>query len=1858
VTGVNDAPVASDESYFVGLGDTLVVNSTSGVLSNDADIDGDVLNATIVSDPVHGEVILNLNGSFSYVPVAGFNGRDEFSYEVQDAGGSTDIAIATVQVGNLAHPVTTMADSGPGSLRQALVDAFDGDTIDLAGVAGQITLTTGQLTIDNDLRIVGPGASTLTISGNGASRVLMIAAGRTVVIDSLTIADGFLDNTELGGAGILSNQATLTLRRSVVEDNRLNVRAHDRGGAGIQNIGGRLDVMESSIINNILSSLTRNFVGGGGIRTSGKLVVTNSTISGNEVRRLDGENGPRDSGGGGGIYLNNAPSAEIISSTITMNRVELAGGTAWNQGGGGIGSRTRTSGHVRIANSIIVGNFSNQEFPEISGRVNSLGHVLYGPSVQFNSVGPRETDTFLRDALLAPLAHHGGPLPIHHPLRGSPAIDGGVVSGGLDSDQRGTSRTFDGTGDGVARADIGAVEFTVVARDDEYFVDEDQVLVVPAQDGLLFNDEADGRQLTASLLQQAGNGTVVLNPDGSFVYTPAADFFGVDKFIYRTNLSPEFEEPATVSISVIPKAEPPVAVDDQFIFPAGVSSTVNVANGLLVNDSDGDGNELRAVLVDGPSGGQLTLNNDGSFEFVPNAGFSGSDSFTYQADELAFDGFFFTSVTNDLLDLEIDAVRGVFYAIVEWERQCDDGLICRSSWIGRRSLERISGSSFDTIYRSRFEEDTILGIAVHPVTGDVYWTDYDRGSIRRGNYEGFQIATILDGLSAPKTLDMDWEDGLLYWFEEGPNVIRRATLDGSDVETVIQLTGEFFDFEVDADADRLYWIESGVVRTATTSGDGAQSLYTAEEIGAWPTVLTLNSLQEEIYVGARPLGGSNGDDWSIVRLDYDGVASPVGFMNNLREQQALAVEPTIGFLYHKNSRFRQLVRRGIDATGASNTATVTIVVAAQDAPTAVDDSFVATEDETLTIDASAGVLANDFDDGDDSLVVVEVQAPANGQLSLNANGSFNYLPNANFFGVDVFRYHVSDGTTNSNVATVSITVSGTDDSPIAMDDQYIVPIGEQLVVERMTGVLQNDRDLDGDPLVARIVSEPANGVVTLNLDGSFTYVANDRFVGIDRFSYVAADGNGESDPSTVFVQVGDLLVDIAMAVVINATVGDVRDVLPASERQIAAGESYFVELWIQDVGLPGVGLAGGSVDLSYATAPADVVGLSHGQTFNLLPSGRVDDAAGLVDDFGGGSFLANVGVAPQWARLGYVEVLATGAGEVTFSLDRGALEFSRFGQGFVDWERVNLSDTITVQQIGSTVRIEAVVVRSPSETDAGGEIEAVPASAGFLHEWEAFWVEVWGSTPAGSDAGIAGATFDLVYNTDVATAARIEYGPAFGAGQSGTIDDAAGIVTDIGASATRGDVGDDRPVLLARMLFEPTAGDQAEVDAAGHRVGPYDLDIRLTNVRTAATTTEIGPAPQTELWAVIYDVDDSDAVNFGDFSFFAAAFELTVGDAEPPLIWWADFDKSGLVDFGDFSFFTANLLADKNSGAVTFPDNYPEAWRPAAPAPGQAPEAAAAAAAAGDLEVQLVARLSLGPDDTLAALPESLSTVSDAQTYFVEVWIRDDAAGAPGITGGRVDLQYTTGAADVLTATNSDQYNVFVSSSVDEPAGLVRGLGGGTFDAGVASGDQWARLGYVQLTATGDGPIRFTLSPGDLQLSRFGAGNIPWDEVSLGSLSLNSTPADLTGNGFVDFQDLTILLANWNQDVSAAEGNLVDAGGTPVNFQDLTVLLAAWTGPGGAASPQAATAAAVGGDSVGDGGNVDSLVAVGDASYSYGPATGVASYTARRATARARPASGIDGRIGRLQAAAVDRVLAEEVTRREVIFARRGRRRP
>src|SRR5207244_3384645 len=142
-----------------------------------------------------------------------------------------------------------------------------------------------------------------------------------------------------------------------------------------------------------------------------------------------------------------------------------------------------------------------------------------------------------------------------------------------------------------------------------------------------------------------------------------------------------------------------------------------------------------------------------------------------------------------------------------------------------------------------------------------------------------------------------------------------------------------------------------------------------------------------------------------------------------------------------------------------------------DAPVAVANSYSVNEDNTLSV-AASGVLGNDSDVDSDSLTAVLVSGPAHGSLTLNANGSLSYTPNANFNGSDSFTYKANDGTMDSHVATVSTTANPLNDAPVAVANSYSVNEDNTLSVSA-SGVLSNDSDIDGDSLTALLVSGPA-----------------------------------------------------------------------------------------------------------------------------------------------------------------------------------------------------------------------------------------------------------------------------------------------------------------------------------------------------------------------------------------------------------------------------------------------------------------------------------------------------------------------------------------------------------------------------------------------------------------------------------------------------------------------------------------------------------------------------------------------------------------------------------------------------------------
>jgi VCBS repeat-containing protein len=139
-----------------------------------------------------------------------------------------------------------------------------------------------------------------------------------------------------------------------------------------------------------------------------------------------------------------------------------------------------------------------------------------------------------------------------------------------------------------------------------------------------------------------------------------------------------------------------------------------------------------------------------------------------------------------------------------------------------------------------------------------------------------------------------------------------------------------------------------------------------------------------------------------------------------------------------------------DGNGGSDTATVTITVnPVNDTPVAQDDSYTTSEDTTLVIPA-LGILANDTDADGDTLTAVLDSAPSNGSLTLNADGSFTYTPDTSFTGVDTFTYHANDGTANSNIATVTITVYIPTPTQVVVDDLVSVS-GDIVRYDRQTG---------------------------------------------------------------------------------------------------------------------------------------------------------------------------------------------------------------------------------------------------------------------------------------------------------------------------------------------------------------------------------------------------------------------------------------------------------------------------------------------------------------------------------------------------------------------------------------------------------------------------------------------------------------------------------------------------------------------------------------------------------------------------------------------------------------------------------------
>ena len=436
-----------------------------------------------------------------------------------------------------AHTDTAVDGCAAGTGEDTIVfDLGSSATITLDSMLGQLPPIT-----DADGLTIDGGDAEIAVSGGDQVRVLSVSGGARLDLENLTVSDG-RNATDGFAGGIYNDGGTLNVTDSTFSG---NIAAH--GGGGIYNNGGRLTVTGSTFSGN-------GAVVGGGLfnaNTPGGATVINSTFSGNTASN---------SGGAISNQLGGS-SLDVTGSTFSGNSAGLFGGAIF--GGPLTGTTFRNS---VFANNPATRDGSCSASTTLDGRIINGGYNIdEGTTCGFTD----PTSQSNTNPLLGPLQDNGGPTNTHALRKGSPALDQGN-SFGTTTDQRGESRPHDFAdidnapgGDG---SDIGAFEAQVLPNEaptvegDSYSTNEETPLTVAAP-GVLGNDsDSDsGDTLTAERVSGPSHGTLSLNADGSFTYTPNANFSGSDSFTYKANDSSADSDPATVSIEVTAANDAPSA---------------------------------------------------------------------------------------------------------------------------------------------------------------------------------------------------------------------------------------------------------------------------------------------------------------------------------------------------------------------------------------------------------------------------------------------------------------------------------------------------------------------------------------------------------------------------------------------------------------------------------------------------------------------------------------------------------------------------------------------------------------------------------------------------------------------------------------------------------------------------------------------------------------------------------------------------------------------------------------------------------------------------------------------------------------------------------------------------------------------------------------------------------------------------------------------------------------------------------------------------------------------------------------------------------------------------------------------------
>lgn len=625
-----------------------------------------------------------------------------------------------------------------------------------------------------------------------------------------------------------------------------------------------------------------------------------------------------------------------------------------------------------------------------------------------------------------------------------------------------------------------------------------------------------------------------ISPNGTLTFTPAANANGTATVVVQLHDNggvglggADTSAAQTFVISVASVSDAPIAAADSYTTSSNQTLTVPVASGVLANDIDGDGDAITAQLVSPSANGSITLSTDGSFSYVPNPGFFGTDSFTYQAS----DGTLTSAVTT--VALTIDRANAAPVAVNDsYSTNEDVALNVAAPGVLSNDSDADGDPITATVVTPPAHGTVTLsasGALVYTPTVNYSGADSFTYSVSDGRATS-GVATVSLTIIATNRAPVAADDAFAT-NEDTPLVVAApgvltgdSDADG-DALTAAVVTGP-------AHGSLLLAANGSFTYTPAANYNGSDSFTYKVKDGQVDSniatvVLTVNAVNDVPVAGIDTFAATEDTTLNIVAPgvlvnDSDAEGSllvPTLVRNALHGTVTLSADGSFQYVpvanYSGADSFTYSVS---DGSLSSLAVTVNLNVAGvNDAPVAAGNSYTATEDVVLSI-AAPGVLVGDSDVDGNTLRALVVAPPTRGSLSLNINGSFVYTPSANLNGPDTFTYKANDGSLDSNVVTVTINVAAVNDAPLATADSYSTSQNAPLVVPPR-GVLNNDTDGDGDVLSATLVTGPAHGTLTLNADGSFSYTPTAGYNGPDSFTYQAADAGLTSAVTTVSITV-------------------------------------------------------------------------------------------------------------------------------------------------------------------------------------------------------------------------------------------------------------------------------------------------------------------------------------------------------------------------------------------------------------------------------------------------------------------------------------------------------------------------------------------------------------------------------------------------------------------------------------------------------------------------------------------------------------------------------------------------------------------